>query len=294
MIAALEKAINEFDRDPNQTKTSSTVINGKKYFIKVCGAVRGQYKDNEVDSLECLSKISAFYADYFVGSITRSSKTAILLQFIEGTDMYDMIRTRTKWEINFLVKLYKLLLSKVRVFHDHLLTHGDIKATNFYIHSRADSSELMDIDLIDTESVNNFNPDHRKKGVKTKFINFISNNYDFPVKLRRGHIQFSSHKNAFLFYKFLDLYAVSVLILFMYKPKVYLMIKNKGEKDNAWKVDNRQRHPTEFVKAGKNNLERALQYVFSFLTYVEKTGNPVEISDIPISHRRILELLEEE
>ena len=134
MIAALEKAIDEFDRDPNQTKTSSTVINGKKYFIKVCGAVRGQYKDNEVDSLECLSKISTFYADYFVGSITRNSKTAILLQFIEGTDMYDMIRTRTKWEIDFLVKLYKLLLSKVRVFHDHLLTHGDIKATNFYIH----------------------------------------------------------------------------------------------------------------------------------------------------------------
>lgn len=293
MVLEMEKAIASFTKDPNQTQTSTPIINGQKYFIKVCGETRGKYKNNEVDALQCLSKISPFYRDYFIGSLDKDGKTAILLKYIDGTDMYEMIRGRAKWDMSFLVKLYKLLLSKIRVYHDHLLTHGDIKATNFYIHTQSVGDDT-DIDLIDTESVNNFNLDHRIPGQKSKFINFISVNYDFPVKLKRGNIQFANHKNAFLFYKFLDLYAISVLILYMYKPKIYHMLKNKGDKDNVWKVGKRQHRPTDYIRDNKNHLERALNYVFSFLSYVEQSGTDIRIDNIPISHRHILEILDED
>lgn len=295
----MEKAIDAFDKNERQTQTSSTTVNGVKYFIKVCGQQRGKYQNNEIDSLKCLAKFSPFYSDYFIGNMTKDGKTAILLKYIEGTDMYEMVRSQTKWSVEFLVKLYKILLSKIRVYHDHLMTHGDIKSTNFYIHTSTSTSGEnddcdMDIDLIDTESVNNFNMDHRPAGTRASFINFISTNYDFPVKLKRGNIHFNNRKNAFLFYKFLDLYSISVLILFLYRPKVYYMLKNKGEKDNSWKVGKRQRRPSEFVKAQKNPLEKALSYVFSFLSYVEKQGNPIYIENIPISHRQILRILDGE
>lgn len=288
--AELEKAIDAFNRKDSQTQTTSVTVNQQKYFIKICGTQRGKYTDNEVDSLKCLSQLSPFYRDYFVTSMTKNGKTGIVLKFIEGTDMYEMISSKKRWEMSFLTKMYKLLLSKIRVYHNNLMTHGDIKATNFYIHTCENGD--MDVDLIDTESVNNFNVDHRKKN-KGKYINFISDNYDFPVKLKRGKINFSSHKNAFLFYKYLDLYAVSVLILFMYKPRIYRMLKTKGTKDNVWKIGKRQRRPTEFVQHQKNNLEKALYYVFSFLPFVEKVNQEIiRIDDIPVSHTQILEILD--
>lgn len=286
----LYKAIDAFSRDENQTQTSTPVIDGVKYFIKVCGNKRGKYKNNEVDALKCLCTFSDFYRDYYIGSVEKNGKTAILLKFIDGTDMYDMIRYPHKWDLDFLVKMYKLLLSKIRVFHNHLITHGDIKATNFYIHRCANGD--MDIDLIDTESVNNFNMDHRDKSKKSKFINFISSNYDFPVKLKRGNIHFYNHKNAFLFYKYLDLYAISVLMLYMYNPRVYRMLKTKGDKDNVWNINSRQRRPTEFVSKQSNVIEKALHYVFSFLSYVEKSGDVIRIENIPISHSKIVDILD--
>lgn len=287
----LEKAIDSFSRNDNQTETFFPIINGKKYFIKVAGKLRGKYKDNEVDSLIYLSKISSFYSKYYISSMSKDGKTAILLEYIEGTDMYEMLKTNEKWSEEFLIKLYKLLLSKVRFYHNHLLTHGDIKATNFYIHACSkenENEEIVDIDLIDTESVNNFNKDQRKKN--GKFINFISTNYDFPVKLKRGNIHFYSHKNAFLFYKYLDIYSTSVLILYLYKPHVYQMLKKRG--DNSWKIGKKQRRPTEYVQKQSNQLEKALYYVFSFLSYVEKEGEMIRVEDIPISHTKIIEILE--
>lgn len=300
----LEKAIDAFSRNEGQTQTSTVTVGGQKFFIKVCGRTRGKYKDNEVDSLQCLSKLSPFYADYYVTSMNKDDKTGIMMKYIDGTDMYEMIKSKSKWEVPFLIRIFKLLLAKIRVFHNNLLTHGDIKATNFYIHSHVStltptSQPLpnptlpdMDIDLIDTESVNNFNTDHRKQNAG-KYVNFVSANYDFPVKLKRGRIVFASHKNAFFFYKFLDLYAIAVLILFLYRPQVYTLLKTKGQPENVWMIGKRQRRPTEFVEKQSNNLERALFYVFSFLPYVEKSGDKVRIENIPISHSRIVEILDE-
>lgn len=285
----LEKAISEFSRKDNQTQIFTPLINGVKHFIKVSGKERGKYKDNEIESLNFLSKQSSFYSDYFITSMTKDGKSAILLKYIEGTDMYDMIHTKEKWSQEFLIKLYKILLTKVRFYHNHLLTHGDIKATNFYIHT-CDEDGKVDIDLIDTESVNNFNKECRKKN--QNFINFISINYDFPVKLKRGNIHFYNHKNAFLFYKYLDIYSTSILIFYLYKPHVYQMLKKRGEKENPWKIGNKQLRPIEYIKKQLNPLEKALHYVFSFLSYVEKEGKMIRIEDIPISHTKIIEILE--
>lgn len=291
----VEQAIQRFRREERQTQTSSCTVDGKKYFIKVCGKERGKYQDNEIQALKCLAQFSPFYADYFVGSVNLNGRTGLVLRFIDGTDLYEMVKSKQKWSVNGLINLYRLLLSKVRVYHDHLLTHGDIKATNFFIHSitREDGTEDTDIDLIDTESVNNFNADHRKHGQPSKFVNFISASYDLPVKMKRCDIQFRGHRNAFLFYKYLDIYAVSVLILYLYRPRVYTMVKTRGLPDNVWKVGKRQRRPSEFVKKPTNALEEALHYVFSFLPLVEKHAHttPIVMDDLTISHRQLDRLL---
>ena len=256
----VEQAIRQFHREERQTQTSSCTVGTQKYFIKVCGKERGKYQDNEIQALKCLAKFSPFYADYFIGSVQLNGRTGLALRFIEGTDLYDLVKSKQKWSVGGLVNLYRLLLSKIRVYHDHLLTHGDIKATNFFIHvtTRVDGTQDTDIDLIDTESVNNFNTDQRKRGQPSKFVNFISASYDLPVKVRRCDIQFRGHRNAFLFYKYLDVYAISVLILYLYRPRVYTMIKTRGQPDNVWKVGKRQRRPSEFVKNRMNALEEAL------------------------------------
>ena len=291
----VEQAIQRFNREERQTQTSSCTVEGKKYFIKVCGKERGKYQDNEVNALRCLAAFSPFYADYFIGSVRLKGRTGLVLRFIEGTDLYDLVRSKQKWSVEGLINLYELLLSKIRVYHDHLLTHGDIKATNFFIHSvtRPDGTEDTDIDLIDTESVNNFNSDQRKRGQPSKFVNFVSASYDLPVKVKRCDIQFRGHRNAFLFYKYLDLYSISVLILYLYQPRVYTMIKTRGQPDNVWKVGKRQRRPSEFVKKPSNALERALHYVFSFLPVLERhlEESPIVMEDLCISHRRLARLL---
>lgn len=289
LTTELQNAISQFSRKESQTQIFTPTVDGKKYFIKVSGKDRGKYKDNEIETLEFLSKKSPFYSDYFITSMTKDNKSAILLKYVEGTDMYEMIHSKEKWSQEFLIKLYKILLAKVRFYHNNLLTHGDIKATNFYIHT--DKNDKVDIDLIDTESVNNFNKEYRKKN--QNFINFISVNYDFPVKLKRGNIHFYSHKNAFLFYKYLDIYSTSILIFYLYKPHVYQMLKKRGDHENPWKIGKKQKSPIEYIKKQSNPLEKALYYVFSFLPYVEKEGKMIRIENIPISHTQIISILDE-
>ena len=64
-------------------------------------------------------------------------------------------------------------------------------------------------------------------------------------------------KQAFLFYKFLDIFSVSILILFIYKRSLF-------DLSTRWNLTNR--HPKNYVTEN-NLLERLLYYVFDFVKY---------------------------
>lgn len=289
----LKNSIESFRRDENQTQIFTPILDNEKYFIKVAGKSRSNLIKNEIKSLKELKKISPFYSKFYIGSTTVDEKTGLLFKYINGIDLYEILVQKTPISIDILINLYKTLLEKIKVFHDHLLNHGDIKAANFFAFKNSETGEV-DIELIDTESVNDFSKDMPKpKSEKTKnpYYNIITHSYNIPYKFKRKNIMFKDEENAFSFYKYLDLYGISVFILYLYKKKIYKMIKKTKDKTNPWIIDGKQLSPLDYVDKDSNKLEKALHYVFSFLPLLEDVDKTNKIENIPISTSKILKIL---
>ena len=182
--------------------------------------------------------------------------------------------------LNSLIKLYKTLLRKIKIYHDRKLTHGDIKDKNFFSYINQEGE--INIELIDTESVNDFSKRLREG---EEYKNIITRTYDFPFKIKRSKICFSSIENAFSFYRYVDLYCVSILIFYLYRQDVYKIVRN--DKERSW--DNKR--PTDYLN-NKNKLEKTLSYVFSFLPHLDISAlKKCEIPTIPLTANDILKKL---
>lgn len=272
----MDESIDSFNRDSSQTQIFFPIIDHKKYFLKVAGKNRSKYSENEIKSLKKLQKISPFYQNYYIASKTKDEKTALLLKYIEGEDLSFLMSSK-KLSLHSLIKLYKTLLRKIKVYHDNKLTHGDIKDKNFFNHLNDDGE--IEIELIDTESVNDFS---KKLKEGEDYKNIITRTYDFPIKIKRSKICFSSLENAFAFYRYVDIYCVSILIFYLYRQDVYKLVRN--DKERSWDT----KRPNDYLD-NKNKLEKALSYVFSFLSYLNE--KKCEIPTIPLTVDDILKKL---
>jgi len=282
----LQDAITSFDKESSQTQISYPEFKDKKYFVKVAGKDRAKYLLNEIESLKKLKKLSPFYKNYYIGCEKKDGKVSIMLKYVSGIDLYTLIKSR-KLNNQHIINLYKILLKKIKIYHDNLLNHGDIKPQNLYAYLKDDSD--INIEYIDTESVNDFSI---ALSLGEGYNNVISSKYDFPYKIKRSRIVFKNKENAFSFYRFLDLYSISVFIFYLYKKDIYKKMKNDTE--TPWIIKNEQHLPTEYLKKedkDRNKLEKALYYVFSFLKYVSTVNKTNDVKDIPISANEIYKIL---
>lgn len=288
----LKNTIKSFNRDKNQTEIFKPYLEGNRYFIKVAGEERSKLIKNEIKSLKKLKKISPFYSQFYIGSKTIDGKTGLIFKYIDGIDLYELLVEKDQIDLNKLINLYKLLLMKIKVFHDNFLNHGDIKAANFFAFNKEDD---IDVEIIDTESVNDFNkpmPIPKSKGTRNPYYNIITHSYNIPYKFKRRNLIFEDEKNAFSFYKYLDIYGISVFILYLYNRKLYKLLKKSKDKTNPWIIDDKQVTPLDYIDKNTNKLEKALYYVFSFLPLLKETPITNRTPDIPISIRKLLKILE--
>jgi len=279
----LDDAIQSFNKESSQNQVFFPELNGKKYFIKVSGENRSKFLLNEIESLTKIKKISPFYKNYFIGSKQKDGKVAIMLKYVSGIDLYALIKSR-KMANKSIINLYKILLKKIKLFHDSLLNHGDIKPQNLYAYIKEDGE--IDIEYIDTESVNDFRKD---LPYGEGYNNVISLKYDFPYKFKRSKILFKNRENAFYFYKYLDIYSISVFILYLYKKDIY---KNMKDSETPWVISGAQKTPLDFINKNKNKIENALYYAFSFLKYLTNIDKTREVKDIQISTTHLISLLD--
>ena len=280
----MDDSILAFDKEFTQTKIFYPEFKGVKFFVKVAGEGRAKYIINEINSLKKLKDISPFYKNYYIGYKKKNGKVAIMLRYVSGIDLYSLIKSR-KMVNECITNLYKILLKKIKLFHDRRLNHGDIKPQNLYAY--INDNEEIDIEYIDTESVNDFNQETKED---EGYNNVISSKYDFPYKIKRSRILFKDKDNAFSFYKYLDLYSISVFIFYLYKKEVYKKLKNDTE--TPWIVKEIQKTPLDYLDKNKNKLEKALCYVFEFLRYVSSIEKTNDVKNIPISTTELLKILE--
>jgi hypothetical protein len=135
------------------------------------------------------------------------------------------------------------------------------------------------------ESVNDFT---ECDGV---YNNIISRKYDFPFKIKRSNIIFKDKNNAFLFYKYLDIYSITISMFYLYKKEIYKLVGKNKDKDKTWHIEGELKSPIDFVNKSKNRLERAFYYVFSFLSLLKNADKKGEVPDINIDINYILKMI---
>lgn len=278
--------IDSFNKNDDQTDVFFPKIDGKKYFVKIAGKNRSKYIKNEVNALKKLNKIDPFYKNYLITSLSKNNKNAIVLKYIHGLNVFDSLFEGSEKNIKTdkVVDLYKKLLKKIKMFHDNNLTHGDIKLQNMFF-CFDDKNGDPHIQFIDMESVNDFS---QSEGT---YNNIISRKYDFPFKIKRSNIIFKDKNNAFLFYKYLDIYSITISMFYLYRKDIYNLISKNKDKDKLWYVDGEPKSPIDFVNKTKNRLERAFHYVFSFLPLLKNSDKKQEVPDINIDINRILKIV---
>lgn len=281
-----KKLIENFKKNDDQTEVFFPKINGKKIFIKIAGKNRSKYIKNEIKALRKLKKIIPFYKNYFITSLSNDNKNAIILKYIHGLNVYDSLLEGSDKNIKTdnLVDLYKKLLKKIKIFHENNLTHGDIKLQNIFF-CFEDKKDEPQIEFIDMESVNDFT---ECDGV---YNNIISRKYDFPFKIKRSNIIFKDKNNAFLFYKYLDIYSITISMFYLYKKEIYKLVGKNKDKDKTWHIEGELKSPIDFVNKSKNRLERAFYYVFSFLSLLKNADKKGEVPDINIDINYILKMI---
>ena len=254
MHILIEKLLDSH-RNSKGTSVHFPIIRGKKYFLKIASNNRYNYLKNEVEILQKLSVINPFYKNYHITSFEKDGKIGIMHKYIENSsDLTPMLKSSYKISLEDVLSLYCVLLKKIKFLHDNLMNHGDIKAGNILTYRK---NKKIEIDIIDMESSNDFSDKSKKS-----FINIESKDYKLPNIITKN--EFPSFNEAFLFYKYQDIYAVSLLILYIYNYDIF----KKNRDTSGWNLC--KRHPKKVVENKKTLIHMLLFYVFSFLP--EHTG----------------------
>jgi serine/threonine protein kinase len=259
--AILQKYIKKFDDDNKHSETHDAVIDGVKYFIKVVGKTKKEHMKNEIKSLRDLADIFPMYHNYFVDSAEDKDHCAILLRYIEGEDLKCLLDK--KCSKSMVICLYRMLFTKLQMFHDQRITHGDVKPQNFY--SYIDPKDgMVKLKLIDTETCT-----FHKTIQKVDDIKRLRSLYYYLPDNPRSSTFFKNKEEAFIFFRYLDHYSLACFMLYLLKPDVYKMLQSNGYKEddkNPWRMSAKDLHsPYDYVDKEESELEKALHYVFKYI-----------------------------
>ena len=259
----LHKYIKNFDDENKHSETHDIVIDNVKYFIKVVGKTKREHMKNEIHSLKELASIFPMYKDYFVAYKEDATHCAIMLKYIEGEDLKCLIDK--KCDKNMVLCLYRMLFTKLQMFHEERITHGDIKPQNFY--SYIDPVDgMVKIKLIDTETCTLY-----KTLKSVDDIKRLRSLYYYLPDNPRSSPFFTTKEEAFIFFRYLDHYSLACFMLYIYNRDVYKMLQDnefKEEDKNPWRFGEgpkKLRSPYDYVDKEKNEIERALHYVFKYI-----------------------------
>ena len=272
----LEDKLKEYK--PKKGVMTKEVIN-KKYFLKITGKDRIENLENEMKALQKLKTISTFYKNYFIDSKKYKGNLAILVKYISSKDLLFLFNC--DFSINILLDLYKLLLNTIKVYHDNHFIHGDIKPENFIFYFDK-STKKPEIQLIDVESVIDFNELEKKN----RYIQILTELYvpfsgELVYEINNTQLPVASES----FFKYRDLYGISLIILFLYKKDLYKKIsENKPKKKrnfgfNHWTIDDKITYPSDYINPKNNKLEKILFTLFSALD--RKSINDYKLNDNP-------------
>jgi serine/threonine protein kinase len=260
MEKVLNKYISKFDDKNKHSEIHFPIINGEKYFVKVVGKNKKEHMKNEVKSLKELSKMFLMYKNYLVAFKEEENHFAIMLRYIEGEDLKSLLKH--DFDIPTIICLYKMLLAKLRIFHEKEITHGDIKPQNFFSYIDTETG-IIRLKLIDTETCTIY------KNIKSiDEIKRLRSLYYYLPDNPRSSDFFTNKEEAFIFFRYLDNYSLACFMLYLYKPKVYEMIrenKYKIDDKNPWRFDkNDLRNPYDYVDKD-DKVGSALHYVFKYI-----------------------------
>jgi len=255
----LQKCIKKFDNENKHSETHDIVIGNVKYFIKVVGKNKKEHMKNEINSLTELANIFPMYKNYFVDSFEDKDHCAIMLKYIEGEDLKSLLSK--KCDKNMVLCLYRMLFTKLQMFHDQRITHGDIKPQNFY--SYIDEKDgMFKLKLIDTETVTVYDKIEDIDQIKR-----LRSLYYYLPDNPRSSSYFETMEEAFIFFRYLDHYSLACFMLYLYKPEVYSTLKNNKYKENdknPWRFKDGLYTPYDYV-GKQNDLECSLHYVFKYI-----------------------------
>lgn len=264
----LKKYVKKFNDENKHSETHDIVIEDVKYFIKVVGKNKKEHMKNEINSLKELATIFPMYKNYLVDSFEDENHCAIMLKYIEGEDLKSLLSK--KCDKNMVLCLYRMLFTKIQMFHDQNITHGDIKPQNFY--SYIDEDGMVKLKLIDTETCTFYNTLDHIDDIKRLRSLF----YYLPDNPRSSSF-FETKEEAFIFFRYLDHYSLACFMLYLYKPEIYHSLKTntyKEEDKNPWRFKDGLRSPYDYVEKN-SELEHALHYVFKYIpTEKYKTDLP--------------------
>lgn len=261
----LNHYIKKFNDDNKHSETYDKQIDGIKYFIKVVGKTKKEHMKNEINSLKELADIFPLYKDYFVTYKEDKDHCAIMLKYIEGEDLKCLLSQ--EFDMNMTLCLYRMLFTKLQMFHDQHITHGDIKPQNFYSYIDPKDGNVK-LKLIDTETCTFYDTLTDINDIKR-----LRSLYYYLPDNPKSTSFYKTTDEAFVFFKYLDHYSLACFMLYLYKNKVYKMLKNnqyKEEDKNPWRFgpsDKDLYSPYDYVDKEKNQLEEALHYVFKYLAY---------------------------
>jgi serine/threonine protein kinase len=257
----LETYITNFDNKNKHSETHDIIIKKSKYFIKVVGKAKKEHMKNEISSLKELAHIFPIYKDYFVAFKEDKEHCAIMLKYIEGEDLKSLLSE--KFDKKMVLCLYRMLFTKLQMFHDKNITHGDIKPQNFY--SYIDPKDgMVKIKLIDTETCTFYD-----KLTDVDDIKRLRSLYYYLPDNPRSSTFFITPEEAFIFFRYLDHYSLACFMLYLYKRDVYKMLQKndyKEENKNPWRFSEKELYsPYDYVDKEENDLEQALHYVFKYI-----------------------------
>jgi len=276
----LRKYIKEFDASNKHSEIYKPIINGHPYFIKVVGENKKEHMKNEVKSIKELAKIFPMYRDYLIAFVEEKNNCALMLRYIDGEDLKTLFNyPLTEKDI---ICLYKMLLIKIKFFHDNNITHGDIKPQNFI--SYVDEHDgIMKLKIIDTETCVFYS--------KLKHIDDIkrlrSLYYYLPDNPRSTSF-YKTKQEAFYYFRYLDNYSLACFILYLLKPDVYKMLRKNTYKEddkNPWRFSETDiRTPYQYVNKKGGVLENALHYVFKQIPTEEQYDFLEEFDEDKLFH----------